>query len=568
MAKISYFEFLSGSHDLYNRYYDDWQLSLRSYYGGVEYRRGRYLKAYDIDTSTPSEVITTYDVDDNGVQTGAYSSRVDYSSNRTQNETGEEYLNSFYEEKLKNVCSFPYSRLYVSEYNSILFKSPPVRELPESPEMEQFVYDCDGEGNSLNEFWSQVDTFTTVCGVVWVSCIKPAGSEYALWRMHKPVDVPNWEYRYTASGELELNKIVLKISSNPGVDIYQYITSDTIDTVFEITDEDIDIEVPEGAEFVEQDEENSYYRISQENELGYIPVRPIYQSSKIYNGIGHTPLFDIAQIQRSIYSDMGEIYSAVSYGAHGVNIVDEETAKLNDDALNAEPGSIVRVPNSLNGQPNYVYEFVAPPLDSITELRELVDQKIEKMNAVAMVRSDELIRASRSGEQLEQYDSKLEAFIRKKAVSLENAEYHMWKIWFDWLDKPIPEDFSVSYSRTYSKRGLQQEIAEMQQLMQLFDDYKSRFAIADVDALRDEVYQTAEQADARAQELGGSGSHEHTLENGDVIYMPFATHDQYQAAIAVISTDEDTEQFEQQIKESLQDRMMQLVLGSSSKNSL
>ena len=568
MAKISYFEFLSGSHDLYNRYYDDWQLSLRSYYGGVEYRRGRYLKAYDIDTSTPSEVITTYDVDDNGVQTGAYSSRVDYSSNRTQNETGEEYLNSFYEEKLKNVCSFPYSRLYVSEYNSILFKSPPVRELPESPEMEQFVYDCDGEGNSLNEFWSQVDTFTTVCGVVWVSCIKPAGSEYALWRMHKPVDVPNWEYRYTASGELELNKIVLKISSNPGVDIYQYITSDTIDTVFEITDEDIDIEVPEGAEYFEQDEENSYYRISQENELGYIPVRPIYQSSKIYNGIGHTPLFDIAQIQRSIYSDMGEIYSAVSYGAHGVNIVDEETAKLNDDALNAEPGSIVRVPNSLNGQPNYVYEFVAPPLDSITELRELVDQKIEKMNAVAMVRSDELIRASRSGEQLEQYDSKLEAFIRKKAVSLENAEYHMWKIWFDWLDKPIPEDFSVSYSRTYSKRGLQQEIAEMQQLMQLFDDYKSRFAIADVDALRDEVYQTAEQADARAQELGGSGSHEHTLENGDVIYMPFATHDQYQAAIAVISTDEDTEQFEQQIKESLQDRMMQLVLGSSSKNSL
>jgi len=568
MAKISYFEFLSGSHDLYNRYYDDWQLSLRSYYGGVEYRRGRYLKAYDIDTSTPSEVITTYDVDDNGVQTGAYSSRVDYSSNRTQNETGEEYLNSFYEEKLKNVCSFPYSRLYVSEYNSILFKSPPVRELPESPEMEQFVYDCDGEGNSLNEFWSQVDTFTTVCGVVWVSCIKPAGSDYALWRMHKPVDVPNWEYRYTASGELELNKIVLKISSNPGVDIYQYITSDTIDTVFEITDEDIDIEVPEGAEYFEQDEENSYYRISQENELGYIPVRPIYQSSKIYNGIGHTPLFDIAQIQRSIYSDMGEIYSAVSYGAHGVNIVDEETARLNDDALNAEPGSIVRVPNSLNGQPNYVYEFVAPPLDSITELRELVDQKIEKMNAVAMVRSDELIRASRSGEQLEQYDSKLEAFIRKKAVSLENAEYHMWKIWFDWLDKPIPEDFSVSYSRTYSKRGLQQEIAEMQQLMQLFDDYKSRFAMADVDALRDEVYQTAEQADARAQELGGSGSHEHTLENGDVIYMPFATHEQYQAAIAVISTDEDTEQFEQQIKESLQDRMMQLIAGSSSQNSL
>lgn len=568
MAKISYFEFLSGSHDLYDRYYDDWQLALRSYYGGVEYRRGRYLKAYDIDTSTPSEVITTYDIDDNGVQTGAYSTRVDYTGSRTQNETGEEYLNSFYEEKLKNVCSYPYSRLYVSEYNSILFKTPPHRELPISEELEQFAYDCDGEGNSLNEFWSQVDTFTTVCGVVWVSCIKPAGRDYALWRMHKPVDVPNWEYTYTASGELVLNKIVLKISSNPGVDIYQYITPETIDTVFVITDEDVEFDIPEGAVFTEQDEENSYYRISQENELGYIPVRPIYQSNKIYNGIGHTPIFDIAQIQRSIYSDMGEIYSAVSYGAHPVNIVDEETAKLNDDALNAEPGALVRVQNSLNGQPNYVYEFVAPPLDSITELRELIDQKIEKMNAVAMIRSEELIKASRSGVQLEQYDSKLEAFIRKKAVSLENAEYHLWKIWFDWLDKPMPEDFSVSYSRTFSKKGIEQEIAEMQQLMTLFDDYKSRFSVNNIDPNRDEVYQTAQQADARAQELGGSGSHEHTLETGDVIYMPFATHEQYQAAVNAQLDGEDTQEFEQEIKQSLQERMMQLIQGTYSKNSL
>tara|TARA_R110000803_G_scaffold206720_1_gene274159 strand:- start:86 stop:1765 length:1680 start_codon:yes stop_codon:yes gene_type:complete len=559
LANQSYYDFLNGSHELYNRYYEDWELALRSYYGGVEYRRGRYLKAYDIDTTTPSETIQTHSIDDNGHRTGSYSTQ----NVNNRHDDGDGMLDNFYEEKLRNVPVFPYTRLYVSEYNAILFRSPPHRVIPEDNELDQFLLDCDGQGNSVNEFWSNVDTFTTVCGVVWISCIKPADSPYALWEMHKPTDVTNWNYRYNSSGELELDRICIRISSNPGVDIYRHITAETIDTVFVITDEDFEIDIPEDAEYFE--DEMDYYRISQPNELGYIPVRPVYQSSKIYNGVGHTPIFDIAQIQRSIYGDMGEIYSAVSYGSHPVNVVDSDTADLNGGALGAEPGSIVRVQPSLNGQtPSYVYEFVAPPMDSITELRELIDQKIEKMNAVAMIRSDELIKASRSGAQLEQYDSKLEALIRKKATSLENAEYHMWKIWFDWLNKPMPEDFSVSYNRQYNSRGLETEIRELQQLMSLYDDYKGRFSHKDVDPSQ-EIYATANEAEARASQLGGSGSHSHQDEDGITIYMPFTSHDQL---VAVGMIDPTQQEFELDIKDKLQTRLMQLIAGSSSDNSL
>jgi hypothetical protein len=561
LANLSYYDFLAGSHELYNRYYEDWELALRSYYGGVEYRRGRYLKAYDIDTTTPSETIQTYAVDDNGVRTGAFSTQSVHSKSASEN-GGEGLLDNFYEEKIRNVPVFPYTRLYVSEYNAILFRSPPQRVIPDDASLDQFLLDCDGQGNSVNEFWSNVDTFTTVCGVVWISCIKPADSPYALWEMHKPTDVTNWSYRYNSSGELELDKICIRISSNPGVDIYRHITAESIDTVFMVTDEDFEIDIPEEAEYFE--DEINYYRISQPNELGYIPVRPVYQSSKIYNGVGHTPIFDIAQIQRSIYGDMGEIYSAVSYGSHPVNVVDSDTADLNGGALNAEPGSIVRVQPSLNGQtPSYVYEFVAPPMDSITELRELIDQKIEKMNAVAMIRSDELIKASRSGAQIEQFDSKLEALIRKKAVSLENAEYHMWKIWFDWLNKSIPEDFTVSYNRQYNSRGLEQEISELQQLMSLYDDYKGRFNHKDV-TIQD--YSTEAEAISVAQSLGGDGFHSHTREDGLVTYMPFATHLEYEQAVA--SSDPQQEEFEADIKDKLQTRMMHLIAGSSSDNSL
>ena len=133
--------------------------------------------------------------------------------------------------------------------------------------------------------------------------------------------------------------------------------------------------------------------------------------------------------------------------------------------VGAEPGSVIQVQNSLNGQPNYTFEFKSPPLDSIKELRELIDQKISKMNELAMIRSEELIKASRSGVQLEQYDSKLEAMIRKKATSLENAEANvLWPMWFDWQGISMPDDLTVSYNRLYNQKRFRKRITRAGQI--------------------------------------------------------------------------------------------------------
>lgn len=590
MAKdFNYYDFITGSHTLYERYIDDWKLAVKSYYGGVEYRLGNYLKAYDIDMTTQSDVVNTYDLDANGVAINKYRSTIQPVNTREEADNGTQYNSNFYQEKINNVPVLPYTRLYVSEYNAILFRSAPVRTLPDTPEVNSFITDVDGEGNSINEFMSQVDTFTTVFGVVWISCIKPAGAEYARWRMHTPIDVVNWQYGYTASGDLELTKIVIRTATEPEVEIYQYITKDTIETVFVPFEENADIDLPIGALAIEGDDGKTIYRISQVNELGYIPVRPVYQSTKIYNGVGHTPIFDIAQLQRSIYGDFGEIYSAVSYGAHPVNIIDETTLAQNNYNVGAEPGTTIRVQSSLNGQPSYVYEFVAPPLDSISELRALVEQKIEKMNQVAMIRSDELIRASRSGAQIEMYDSKLEAFVRKKATSLENVEAHgLWPMWFDWQGLPVPEDLTVSYNRLYSNRGLQQEIAEVTSIMNLVGEYETRFTKEETEeeyaesgespaldaAEAAEVYATQAEAEARAGELGGMGYHTHD-EDGVVIYMPFPDHEQLRAAL-MAQIDEESEgeshesdeEFLDEMKEKIKARMKQLIDSSFSENSL
>ena len=475
MAQKTYFDWLNKPHSLHSKYMSTWLLATRSYYGGVEYQNGRYLKQYAIDNTTPAETIMTYDIDSTGMQYGKYVTQVVPS--RSQAESGETILNNFYEEKLRNVPVLPYLRLYVSEYNSMLFNIPPFRKLPETPSIQNFIADVDHEGNSINEFWSAVDAFTTVCGVVWVSCIKHAGAESAHLKYYLPQDVLNWEYVYAADGMLTLNRIVICHAKETDLEIYLYITPESIDTVFKVLDPEAQPHIPEQAEkLTDPESDTEYYVIRQPNELGIVPVRPVYQSTKIFNGVGHTPCFDIAQIQRSVYSDMAEIYSGITYGSHPVCVVDEDTLNLNAGQIGAEPGSQVRVPASNGGQgPNYVFEFKAPPLESLEQIRQLIEQKIEKMNAVAMIRSEELIRASRSGAQIEAYDTKLESFVRKKAVSMENAEYQIWKMWFDWQNQTMPADLQISYSRKYSRQGLNAEIDELKKLMELMDQY-SEFA--------------------------------------------------------------------------------------------
>tara|TARA_R100001510_G_C7655836_1_gene215278 strand:- start:2785 stop:4494 length:1710 start_codon:yes stop_codon:yes gene_type:complete len=567
-APFNYYDYITGSHELYQRYADDWRLAVRSYWGGVEYRDAQYLRSYAIDQSTASDVIKTYDQED-GVVTGSYTTEVRPVQTQQEADTGNSsYVGSFYNEKLNNVPVLPYTRLYVNEYNAILFRSPPVRNLPDEADIKQFIHNCDGEGNSLNEFMSMVDTYSTVYGVVWVSCLKLAGADYPRWRMHSPLDVLNWKYGYDANGDLKLKSILLRISTEPDVQILQHITEDTIETIFmPLTEEDID--VPEGAEFIinpdQEEEDKGFYRTTQVNPLGYPPVSPIYQSNKIYNGIGHTPVFDIAQIQRSIYGDYGEIYSSISYGAHPVTVVDETTLTQNDFNVGAEPGSVINVQNSLNGQPNYVFEFVAPPLDSIKELRELIDQKISKMNEIAMIRSEELIKASRSGVQLEMYDSKLEAMIRKKAVSLENAEANvLWPMWFDWQGLAMPEDLTVSYNRLYNQKGLENELNELDKLLLTYERFEKVFG---PDNYEDEPqsFATPEEAEAMAQALGGTGIHSHE-EEGITVYMPFETHEEYTLRVEMMKAQD--ADFGPGLKEKIQERLTQLVEGSYTNNSL
>lgn len=553
---MDYIDYITGRHSLYERYESLWRLCENSWYGGQEYKHGHYLRAYAVDTNTPSEAINTYVTAADGSVVSKYRAKVENGYSKSATEKGTDPLldGSFYGEKLENTPLYNYVKLIVAEYNAILFRNPPQRELPDNPEIDQFIYDVDGEGNDISEFLALVDMYSTIFGVCHVGCYKPAGSDIPKFKIHTPLDVTNWSYRYDANGDLKMDSIVINVEDSDYHQVYRHITPEVVETYF-VGDQDDDSYSPPSLPGVEHVGDNTYV-VRQENELGYIPIVTVYQSTKIYNNIGTSIIHDVAQIQRSIYGDMAEIYAAITYSSSPTLIVDENTEQLNGGQIGAEPGSIVRVPHSLTGEPQYVYQFVSPQLDAISEIRELIDNKISKLTQIAMLRSEDLIRSSRSGEQIEVYDDKLASLIRRKATNLENAEYKLWKIWFEWLNQSIPENFRVSYSRQFNKRALEHEITELERLMSLYDEYAERFITKGV-----EEYATAEEAEARAEELGGSGFHSHTEEDGTVVYMPFSTHAEYESAV-------NTEPFAQELKQKLQERMMELLNSTSTNNGL
>jgi len=446
--------------------------------------------------------------------------------------------------------------------------------------MLEFIEDVDGEGSNLAEFMSQVDILTTIYGVLHIGCYKPTGSDIPKFKIHTPEDVTNWSYKYDIDGNLKLNDMVIKLEETDFHTVYRVLTPEFIDTIFVGQDEDY--MPPVESDQLEALDDNSY-RIRQENELGYIPVTTVYQNVKVHNNIGSTIIFDVAQIQRSIYGDSAEIYSAITYGAHPTLVVDENTDALNDGQVGAEPGAVIRVQGGLTGdQQNFVYQFASPPLDAISEIRELIDSKINKLTQIAMLRSEDLIRSARSGNQIEVFDDKLAALIRKKATNLENTESILFDMYFDWTNQQKPEDFKISYNRQYNKRALEHEISEMVQLINAYEKYESVFlerpnAIGStVTEFVAEEFGTSAEAEARATELGGSGSHSHTLEDGSVVYMPFSTHAEYELQLEKNNPGVDYEERNSivapGIKETMRDkvrmRLEELLNSTSSENGL
>ena len=104
--------------------------------------------------------------------------------------------------------------------------------------------------------------------------------------------------------------------------------------------------------------------------------------------------------------------------------------------------------------------------------------------------------------------------------------------------------------------------------MNILSKYESMYASGTADA---EIYNTVEEAQSRAQTLGGSGFHSHDVEEDGVsrtIYMPFASHAELESALGITDNTPEEESFKSEMRDKIRQRLMQLLNSSSSDNGI
>ena len=392
---------------IYTAYEDQWRYLLESYLGSEEYRNAEHLVKYQL-------------------------------------ENRQEYAARLASTPLDNQVSS-----VIAVYNSFLFRTPPERKfegLENIPELEDFLYDCDMDGQSLDSFMKDVSTWASVFGHCWVMVTKPnvtaqtraeemsIGIRPYLSYM-TPLVVLDWNWSRQETGRYELTHFKYIEEVNGDVQTIRKWTKDVVKTYI------VDVK---NEEIIEQYEEI--------NNLGKIPAVCVYNKRGIVKGIGVSDVGDIADHQRFIYNCYSEILQSIQMDTHPSLVATPETR------VGTGSGALIHMPENLDpALKPYLLEFSGAGIDKILSSIDSSVQAIEKMANIGAIRGTEARRMSGVAQQQE--FNLLAAKLSEKADNIELAEEQIWTLFAEYMGTVW--NGSVDYPDTFNISDTRAEIEEL-----------------------------------------------------------------------------------------------------------
>jgi len=388
-------------HPYWKQNISRWLYYSDSYQGGNEYREGRYLTKYFL-------------------------------------ETGDDYENRIKQTPLDNHC-----KSVVETYNSFLFRTPPKRtygSIDNEPSLNAFLSDADLDGRNFDSFMRDVATQSSIYGHVWVMVDKPntqvATRAEELQQqirpylvMFTPENVIDWSYTRRPSGVYELTMIRIYEGNDEKYGYYREITPEA-NTLYR----------KKGGISNAQEKEEIVEQTA--NRLGQVPCVPVYAQRSKVKGIGISDISDVADMQRSIYNELSELEQIVRISNH------PSLVKTSDTQAAAGAGAIIDLPNDLDA--NLKPYLLEPSGSGIDNILSSLGSKADAINRMANLGGTRTT-ANRvmSGVALETEFQILNARLSEKADLLELAEEQIWRLWSLWQNKvwdgmiDYPDNFSI-----------------------------------------------------------------------------------------------------------------------------
>jgi hypothetical protein len=399
---------VTSTNNLFNDYKDRWQFYLESYMGGSEYRNAGHLMRY-------------------------------------QMETNKEYGARLASTPLDNHC-----KSVISVYTSFLFRQNPKRELDVlrsiDPMLEDFLYDADREGRSLDAFMKEVSIWANVFGHCYVLVSKPnlgavtRADEIEMGvrpyvSLITPLTVMEWNWSRNSLGAYELDYLKYKEDVNGDVSVIKKWTRETITTYI-----------------VDDAQKQINEEIVEVNGLGMIPVVQVYASRSPVRGIGQSAISDIADQQKAIYNELSEIEQLIRLQNHPALV------KTPDVEAGAGAGAIIQMPENLDaGLKPYLLEPSGNGLSSIYASIAARINSIDKMANIGAIRTNESREIS--GVAMRTEFELLNAKLSELADNLELAEEHIWKFYSAYLGTYW--DGEIEYPGSFNIQDEESEIAKL-----------------------------------------------------------------------------------------------------------
>ena len=374
------------THKDYEDYIDQYRFLKRSYLGGNEYKQGQYLTKY-------------------------------------QYESNSEYFNRLDQSAIDNHC-----RSVCHIYNSFLYRQQPKRDfgwLENTPEIENFLKDCDLEGRSWDSFMREANLQSSIYGHCVVLVDRPEmqvgtrAEELAqdirpYVTIYTPENVLDWKFIRQPNGhyELEMVKFLEEDDRMWDESAEFYVRTWTKESIT--------------LEAYNTDKKRNLQLLNERpNTLGKVPAVWVYANRGPIRGIGVSDINDIAQSQRFLHSLNSEAEQLIRLTNH------PSLVKTNSVQASAGAGAIISMPEELDGNLRpYLLQPSGGNLQAILETMENTVKSIDRMAHLGAIRAVETRQMS--GLAMQSEYMLLDAKLSEKAKNLELAEENIFRLFGLW----------------------------------------------------------------------------------------------------------------------------------------
>ena len=390
-------EQLKSVHPDYQQNIARWRFLSDSYAGGLEYQNGEYLFPYQL-------------------------------------ETAREFKIRLEETPLENHC-----RRTIDGYSSFIYGSNIERQfgsIENNPNLEPFLADADLDGRNFDTFLRAAGKQSAVYGAVYVVVDKPESN--AATRAEElgqqirpyvsllsPENVIDWHYSRLPNGHTVMT--YLKAIESRTSDSVCYVIFTPLSTM-RIT--------------VYEDREDPTVISETPNPLGEIPVVVLYNNRTWNHGVGLSDIADVADIQRSIYTDYSEIAQLIKLSNHPALV------KVATTDASAGAGAIITMDENMD--PGLRPYLLTPSGQNISTLIDTIDRKVVAIEKMTHLDSVSGQKTARSGIALMIEQKALASLLADKANGMALAEEQIWRLWCLW--EGTAWDGNVEYPSSFDTR--------------------------------------------------------------------------------------------------------------------